>query len=180
MTDIQHLGLLAAVLASQSEPEGFEPLTDERIRQALTTGPRLTADEKRLLWSSPDARAHFLTIRRQVRLDLSEAIASAGLGTSDMRLAASGSSSQDEVTGRGFTVSLFRDEAFEDEWSISVELSQEYLKFLPAETPVTLQDTGGLIWARGIPDVYNRIGATWQASETPQERLKRFTLRLEP
>lgn len=176
----EHFDLIAAVLASQAEPEDAIELTDERIREALTGGPRFTNEEKLLLWTSPDARDHFLTIRRQVRLDLSQAVTRSGLGTSETRLAASGASSQEEIAGNGFIVSLFRDEEFAEEWSISVELTDDYLTLLPAGTPVTLQDTGGMIWARGVPDDHNRLGAVWTAEESPFDRLGRHTLRLDP
>jgi hypothetical protein len=180
MTMTPQQSLLAAILNSQSEPEDAVAFTDERLREALTTGPGFTTEEKKLLWSSPDARDHFLTIREQVRLDLSEAVRKAGLGTSEMRLAASGSASEQEISGAGFIVSIFRDEAFGDEWSISVELSQEYLSLLAAGTTVSLQDTGGMVWARGKPDVHSRIGAQWTALDTPMQRLARFSLRLDP
>jgi len=180
MTKPEHLDLIAAVLASQSEPEGAEAMTDDRIREALTGGPRFTNEEKRLLWTSPDTRDQFLAIRRQVRLDLSEAVARAGLGTSEMRLAASGSSSEEEIIGNGFVVMLFRDEEFAEQYSVSVELAEDYLKLLPAETPVALEDTGGLVWARGVPDAYRRIGAIWTHDEAPKARLSRYKLRLNP
>lgn len=180
MNKTQQTELLAAILASQSEPEGADLLSDDRIREALTTGPRLSTAEKRLLWTSPDARDHFLAIRKQVRLDMSEAVSRAGLGFSERRLAASGSSSEEEIVGKGFVVSLFRDQDFADQWALSVELSDEYLRLLPPETPVTLQDTGGVVWARGVPDIQSRIGATWTADEPPMARLRNHTLRLDP
>ncbi len=180
MNKTQQMKLLAAILASQPEPSDSAVLTDERIREALLKGPRLTTAEKKLLWASRDAREHFLAIRKQVRLDLSEIVASKGLGTSELRLAASGSGSENEIRGNGFIVTVYRDHDFANQWSVSVQLLPVYLSLLPRQTPISLQDTGGVVWARGVPDVHNMIGAIWTAEEAPLDRLKIHKLRLDP
>jgi hypothetical protein len=172
--------LLAAILATQPEDPAMGTLSEERVRAALTGGPPLTGAERRLIWFSPDARHLFLTVRRAVRMDLKERIRDAGLGHADQRLAASGGEGE-EIAGHGFSVTLFNDGVPGSEWSISVQLSAEYLALLPPGTAVELSDSGGAVWASGIPDSLGCISAIWSvADESPRARLQRFSLRLDP
>ncbi len=180
MTHRFNTKLLAAVLAAQDEPKAGERFTDARLREALTGGRPLTSDERKLVWFSPDARDHFLRIRRQVRREIREQVREAGLGYMDHRLAASGGAQQ-EVSGRGFTVTIFHDDIPGEEWSISVQLDPAYRDLLPPSTVVALKDTGGTIWASGVPDDQGRIGGVWEhAGETPHDRLAAHSLVLEP
>ena len=173
-------GLLNLLLSGQTEPEASGRFTDERLREALTGGPPLTADERRLIWISPDARDHFLRVRRQVRRELRQRVRAAGLGYMDERLAASGGPIQ-EVAGRGFIVTIFKNDDAGKEWSISVQLDPTYLQLLPPSSVVTLKDSDGAVWASGVPDEQGRIGSEWmQAGETPEERLTRYRLVLDP
>lgn len=171
--------LFADILRGQDSAEGS--FTDERIRSALAGNPPLSVDERLVLWSSPDARDHFLAVRREVRRELAEAFAGAGLGYSERRLAASGDGDDvQQVEGKGFSVVVFHDNLPGAEWSILCQLESTYLATLPPRTVVTLRDSGGLIWASGVPDDQGCFGGAWtEQSEAPAERLKGHTLRLE-
>jgi hypothetical protein len=172
--------LLQAILDSQREGRLDNTLSEERVRDALTVGPPLTAAEKRLIWFSPDARHLFLTVRRAVRAGLRERVRDAGLGRADQRLAASGGDA-DEIVGKGFIVRAFKDDVPGANWSIFLELAPEYRELLPAETTVVLRDSGGVVWAAGVPDSLGCISAEWTLEdESPRSRLQNFSLRLEP
>ena len=180
MTNRFNTKLLAAILAGQQEPKAAARFTDERLREALTGVRPLTVDERKLVWASPDARDHFLRVRRQVRRELHAQVREAGLGYTDYRLAASGGETQ-EVSGRGFTVTIFHDDIPGEEWSISVQLETAYRELLPPSMVVTLKDAGGAIWASGVPDEQGRIGGVWSlVGETPHDRLAAHSLTLDP
>jgi hypothetical protein len=176
----QRTKLFGDILRNQPNRDGS--FTDERIRAALAGRPPLTSDERLLIWSSPDARAHFLAVRREVRRELSDVVRASDLGYSERRLAAAGGDGEaQEVQGKGFSVMIFHDDIPGEEWSISCQLETAYRAPLPPRTMVTLNDTGGLVWASGIPDDEGRFGGVWtHKGETPAERLKRHTLWLDP
>src|ERR1700754_838033 len=115
MTDSHELRLLAAVLKGQDDSETNGTLTIFRVRQALTAGPPLTEEERKLIWLSPTARQVFLSVRRQVRADITRRVRAAGLGTAERRLAASGGDTE-VIVGNGFVVSIFRDDIPGAEW----------------------------------------------------------------
>ena len=180
MIDRYDTKFLAAILALQDESKAGGTLTEDRARQALTVGPPLTIEERRLIWLSPDARDLFLAVRRQVRADMMERVRDAGLGTVTRRLAASGSDTE-EVSGAGFTVTIFHDDVPGSEWSISVELGEAYRTIVGPETVVVLKDAGGHVWASGVPDSRGCFSGVWERNvETPQQRLQKFDLMLEP
>ena len=172
--------LFAEILRGQTPSDGT--FTDERIRAALAGNQPLTVEERLLLWSSPDARDHFLAVRRQQRRELSDAMREADLGYSERQLAAAGGDNEaQEVQGRGFSVMIFHDDLPGQEWSISCQLDPTYSRVLPPRTVVTLRDVGGLLWVSGVPDDHRCINGVWQhKGETPGGRLLRHTLRLDP
>ena len=180
MIDRYDTKFLAAILALQDESKATGVLTETRARQALTDGPPLTIEERRLIWLSPDARDLFLAVRRQVRADMMERIRNAGLGVASRRLAASGGDTE-EIVGEGFTVSIFHDDVPGGEWSISVELEEAYRALIGPETVVILKDAGGHVWASGVPDSRGCFSGVWDlVNETPQQRLQKFNLMLQP
>lgn len=179
MTTSFNARLLAAIFATQDESKADGILTEERVREALTDGPVLTVEERRLIWLSPDARELFLAVRRQVRADMLERVRDAGLGTAERRLAASGGDTE-EIAGNGFTVTIFHDDVPGAAWSISVELSAEYRALVGAATTVVLRDSGGHVWAAGIPDSHGCFSAIWELSEAPLQRLQKYDLLLQP
>jgi hypothetical protein len=172
--------LLSLILEGQEEGRVPGILTEERARAALTSGPPLTQNERRLIWMSPDARDLFLSVRRSLRAELSDRVREAGLGVAERRLAASGGDI-DEVAGAGFTVTIFKDDGAEGGWSISVQLEDAYTQLIGPNTTVLLRDSGGVAWATGVPDSRGCIGGIWQqAGESPRTRLQKFSLLLEP
>ena len=180
MSNIHDLRLLAAILQGQDDSEASSTLTIFRVRQALTAGPPLTEDEQKLIWLSPNARQAFLSVRRQVRADITKRVRAAGLGTAERRLAASGGDTE-VIVCNGFVVSIFRDDIPGAEWSVSVSLEPEYLALVGTTTSVILRDSGGHVWASGVPSLQRTISAVWNlANDPPLRRLQRFDLALEP
>ncbi|MBJ7402192.1 hypothetical protein TSA1_26665 [Bradyrhizobium nitroreducens] len=180
MTNRYNTRLLSAILGTQDERKATGALSEERARQALTVGPPLSPDERRLIWMSPDARDVFLAVRRQVRADAMERVRDAGLGTAERRLAASGGNA-DEIVGNGFTVTVFRDDIPGAEWSVSLQLAPEYLALIGSSTAIVLRDSGGHVWVSGLPDSQGCVSVVWELStESPRSRLQRFSLALEP
>jgi len=172
--------LIADILRGQENSDGS--FTDDRIRAALAGKPPLSVDERLLLWSSPDARAHFLSVRREFRRELTERFRSEDLGYLERALAAAGGEDDAEkFQGNGFSVMIFHDNLPGEEWSISCQLDPAYSDILPPRTVVTLRDTGDLVWASGVPDDQGRFGGVWTyRGETPVQRLKRNALWLDP
>lgn len=181
MKDSDRFRLLDAILASQTEGAAGAVIEEDRIRQALTDGPGFTDAEKRILWLSPDTRSLFLEVRREIRQDLSDRVRAAGYGEPKRLLAASGGESEERISGHGWTLWIFHDDIPGSEWSLSLQLAEDYMRLLPAQTIVALKDSGGQTWLSGIPDSSRRIEMVWgNDSESPFGRLKRYDLFVEP
>jgi hypothetical protein len=181
MKDADRFRLLDAILASQTEGAAGAVIEEKRIRQVLTDGPRFTDAEKRILWLSPDTRALFLEVRREIRQDLSDRVRAAGFGEPKRLLAASGGQSEERITGHGWALWIFHDDIPGAEWSLSLQLEEDYLRLLPRHTVVALKDSGGKIWLAGKPDDNRQIEAVWDDnSESPYDRLRKYELNIEP
>lgn len=181
MTDrTTHRRLLAELLEMQEEPVPAAPaFTEARIRAAVTGAQPLSREEKRTLWTSPDARHHYLAVRRIVLAELRESMRGEGLGRAETRRAASGMG-DGRIEGAGFAVVVLAPDGEGAPWSILVELGERYAERLPTGLTVTLRDDGGLVWASGVPDETRRFGGEWTQSETPWARHAAFGLSLDP
>jgi hypothetical protein len=181
MKDADRFRLLDAILASQTEGVAGAVIDEERIRQALTDGPRFSDAEKRILWLSPDTRALFLEVRREIRQDLADRVRTAGYGEPKRLLAASGDGSEERITGHGWELWIFHDDIPGAEWSLSLQLEDGYMRLLPPQTVVALKDSGGKTWLSGVADSNRQIQAVWEDNaESPFGRLKKYALIVEP
>jgi hypothetical protein len=181
MKNSDRLRLLNAILASQSEGVAGAVIAEDRLRQALTDGPPFTREEKRILWLSPDTRALLVMVRREVQAQIADRVKAAGYGQPVRLLAAAGGNDYEKISGSGWTLQIFRDDIPGAEWSLSLELDDDYAKLLPLLATVTLRDSGGQTWISGSFDASRRIEGIWPlASETPFDRLKRYALMISP
>ena len=180
MTNRYNMRLLAEILGEQDESRATGTLSEERAYAALTVGPKLTAEERRLIWHSPDARNLFLSVYQRVRLDVMERTRAAGYGGTERRIAASGGDFE-EISGKGYVVSIFRDDIPGAEWSVSVVVEADYLAIVGPETTVVLRDSGGHVWAMGVPNAQRSISQVWTLQDDPPHaRLSRYGLELAP
>ena len=180
MNDNERFVLLGAILDSQIEGAASDIITEPRIRQALTDGPRFTDTEKRILWLSPDTRALFLEVRREIRQELSDRVKASGYGEPKRLLAASGGGEEERISGDGWSLWIFHDDIPGSEWSLSLHLDQDYMTLLPKSTLIVLRDGGGKTWLSGVPDSSHQIESVWDDDESPYDRLKKFSLVVDP
>ncbi|MCY1294507.1 hypothetical protein D9M70_438050 [compost metagenome] len=153
-------------------------VTHERIRQALTTGPGFTEDERRLLWFSPDVRETYFDVRGRLDREIQDQLHLAGYGEELRMRAASGSGDVHTIIGKGYALTVFHDHiGGADEWSLSLQLDDAFKSRLFPLTAIRLFDSGGLTWLRGIPDEVGHIGSIWEEpAEIPLERAARYGL----
>ncbi|WP_126909134.1 hypothetical protein [Rhizobium chutanense] len=173
--------MLDAILDAQAEGAAGAVIEEWRIKQALTNGPSFTDAEKRILWLSPDTRALFMDIRREVRSEVRAKASEAGYGAPIRLLAASGDRREERIDGSGWSLWIFHDDIPGSEWSLSLELAENYVALLPKKMAVKLKDSGEKTWISGLPDGNRRIDAVWdEQKESPFERLRHYALSLDP
>lgn len=171
------LAALAAALEHQTGAEVHGVITYERMYEALTDGPKFSQDERRLLWFSPDVRALYAQVRRSVDRETSAKLREAGYGEELHLRAAADTAEVQTIRGKGYVLTIFRDDEPEEEWSLSLRLEPALRSILPSRSVVKLADLGGLTWVEGIPDGAGQISALWQnKDETPIARAVRFGL----
>jgi hypothetical protein len=170
-------GLFRAVLAVQDEDGRGAELTEERVRDVLLGLNVFTADEERMLATSPLARDTYaevvedLQIERQV---FEERHKAAGLKTSTSPLLVA-ESEQDliEIVSDDFSVTV-RSHPVSDEWIITLKLHDRFREIVRAEDVLTLVDDTDVTWVRGQVNDYGEIHSyCWPCKETPAERIKK-------
>lgn len=177
--DNLELAVLAAALENQSNaPSGF--ITEQRIREALTTGPAFTKEERSLLWLSPDVREIYFEVREMLSREHQDELYVAGYGRPLSLRAASGAGDVETIQGKGYALTIFHDRiGDQEEWSLSLQLDDDFRSRLRPGTAVRLYDSGGLTWVKGFPDEVGQIGTLWQhADETPMARAVNYQLYL--
>lgn len=173
--------LLSEILETQVESGQFGAIDEERLRQALTSGPPLSNEEQSLLLLSPVARSDYKRIRREIRENLTSRLINRSVELELLPLAAATDEEKVIMQGNGFNVTLYRQDNLGIPWVILVQLGTFYLQALNPMTVLRLVDSGGLEWLRGKPDANGEITATWDDPETDiLARSRRFSLTLEP
>ena len=162
--------LLAEILEAQLGRAEAENIPQERIVEALTRGPGLTNEEKRLLWLSPEARDTYLAIRRRLSRSLEQRLRDRGIEMETTLLAASGGETDNfSCEGEGWTVVAQKDGG---EWIVSLHLKETARQAIPPMTTLQLVDKGGVEWLRGRPDESGDINAVWpHARMSPADRV---------
>lgn len=169
--------LLAAVLAAQIDG-GRDDFDAEASLERLRRGEPLGPEDRRLLLSSPAARA-----RMSEALGIADAALAARARAAQIELEALPlvAASHDAVTtveARGWRLSIFREDLPRMAWSLTLQLGDEIGRLAPARVRVV--DEGGLCWIEGRPDARAELSAPWPlAANTPIERLASHRLHLE-
>lgn len=177
--DNLELVVLAAALENQTDPPpGF--ITEERMREALTKGPSFTREERRLLWLSPDVREIYFEVRDMMDREQQDALYLAGYGRPLSLRAASGMSDVETIEGKGYVLTIFHDRiGDQEEWSLSLQLDEDFRSRLKPGTMVRFYDSGGVTWVKGLPDEVGQIGGLWPyIHETPMNRAANYQLYL--
>jgi len=174
--------LLSEILETQLETGQYGSIDEQRLFQALTTGPALTDEEQSLLLLSPVARSDFKRIGAAIKKELESRVQEYQVGQEILPLAAATVGQKKVVfQGNGFTVTLYRQDKIGIPWVILVQLGSDWLRVIHPMTTLRLVDSGGLEWLRGSPDPNGEITATWDDHETDiLARSRRFYLLLEP
>lgn len=173
--------LLSELLDPQLETGQYGVITEKRLREALTLGPPLDEREQSLLLLSPVVREDYRRIRQEIRSELSKKLEMNNVAMEIMPLAAASTGDKVVMKGKGFTVTLYRQEGLGVPWIILVQLGDAYMQTLNPMSILRLMDSGGLEWLRGRPDECGEITATWNDDQTDLiARSRRFSLRLEP
>lgn len=173
------LAVLSAVLEHQTGEDIVGIITEERLHEALTTGPEFSAEERRLLWFSPDVRETYFTVRESLDREMRDDLVVNGYGHEQRLRTASSSTDVEFIEGQGYRLSIFRDLIGDQtEWTLSLQLEETFRSRLFARTVVRFYDSGGVTWVKGIPDEMGQIGAVWEHEESPMERASKYGLSL--
>ncbi len=173
--------LLAAVLDRQLESGKHTMITQERLREMVTTGPSLTEAEKKVLLLSPVARHDYAKMCTKIHKELNERLQRHGVKNEILPLAAATTDDKVVLKGADFNVTLFNKTEIGIPWVILIQLGSSYLRTVNPMTQLRLVDSGGLEWLRGRPDSNGELTGVWQDDETDLlRRARRFTLFLEP
>lgn len=176
--DRLELAALAAALEQQVEGPDLGVISADRIREALTTGPDFSAEEQRLLWFSPDVRESYFSVRESLDREIQDQLHVDGFGEGLGLRAASSVSDVQTIEGRGYVLTIFHDQIGDQhEWSLSLQLDEDFRSRLFAKTVVRFYDSGGVTWLKGVPDQIGQIGGLWEVSdETPLDRAAKYQL----
>lgn len=173
--------LLAEMLNSQVETGKFGVIEVSRLKEALTTGPDFTENEKSILLISPVARDDYLRLRKEISQQILNDLETSDISNELLPLAAATDEDTIVMEGNGFDVILYKKEDLGIPWLILVQLHQSFLDKLNPMTVIRLVDSGGLEWLRGRPDSSGEIMGSWEDIETDiLARSKRYSLFLEP
>ncbi len=172
--------LLARVLDLQ--PLDEKPLISEgRFRAALTTGPALTREESRVLWTSPATRDRYVRTKAALTSEVSSRLSDHGVGRALFALAAGSDDVVHYLAGDSFSVTVIKADLPDVDWLISLKLEPSYREHLPVLMPVALRDGGGLIWITGTPDAEGQLSGEWiHKGVSPLDRVREHGLVLEP
>ena len=172
--------LLADLLAGQEEDGRAEPISPERLYQALTTGPALAPDERTRIWQSPLVRQDYLEAKRRIRAEIADRWIRDGVQTTLQAQAASTQTEVMAVDGPDFAVSIYRHHDEDGSWVVLLKLKRALLGSAYPLVGVRLVDSGGQEWLKGIPNSLGEISQEWTDSEaTPADRLRSHELVLQ-
>ena len=173
--------LLVEVLDGQVESGAFGVIRETRLREAMTSGPDLTQQERSLLLLSPVARSDYRRIRNEVLQDTRDRIKRHNVEMNLLPLAATTEEETVVLRSSGFTVTLYSKEELGFPWIILVQLDASYRQAINPMTTLRIADAGGLEWVRGRPDSNGEMTGAWYDTEVDLlERARRFSLVLEP
>lgn len=173
--------LLAGVLDGQIESGTYGEISEDRLKQAMTSGPDFTLEEQRLFMLSPLARADRARMKKKLLKEMNIRLEQQEVEKELIPLAAATEADSVVLRGNGFSVTLYRQENTHVTWVILLQLENNYRRAINTMTSLRLTDSGGLEWLRGRPDSNGEITASWDDVETDLlERARRFTLLLEP
>lgn len=172
--------LLSGILDQQIESGVHSVISEDRLREAITSGPDFTDEEQRLFLVSSMAREDR---RRAKRAVLDETLEKLKLQRVEMELLPLAASTVDDTVvlkGSGFSVTLYRRDEIGVPWIILVQLDRDFRQAINPLTVLRLVDSGGLEWLRGRADNNGELTGAWNDPETDLlERVRRFSLTLE-
>ena len=180
-------GLLGEILRSQPDrPEAvIEPFRDtpgdtRRLREAINGRRPLNADERGQLLRSPRARARFVRVATELRAETRAHWRRSGIIPDLVYQAAADNEIRPVKVedNPDFGVSLYPLDPQGRSWTVSLRLSPRVMDGLPGQ--VRLLDSDGGLWLQGRPDDDGEISADWPLPGSPLERLRRFSLSIEP
>lgn len=173
--------LLSKILDTQIETGQYRGINEQRLRQALTTGPGLDHEEQSLLLLSPVIRHDYKRIRHEIKKELTQQLQNQGVEMQLLAFAAASTEDKVVMQNNGFSVTLYRQNDIGIPWIILVQLGPSYIQAINPMTILRLVDSGGLEWLRGKPDANGEITGTWDDTKTDiLARSRRFSLALEP
>lgn len=183
MTNQATRKLISAILARQLETGRYGEIRQDRLREALTTGPALSEAERSILLLSPVAREDWNQASKEIADELRERWAALDIELKLVPLAAATESDAPVIAlnGDGFSVVLYRQDGEGHSWVILVQLGTQIRNTIDPMTRLRLVDDGGLEWMEGQPDSSGEMTALWQdVKENLADRARRYCLILEP
>jgi len=172
--------LFAAMLEQQLVEKETRVLDDRRMRESLTTGPKLSDEEKALLIRSPLARYRYQEIQREIAEEISDILERRNIDTRIVPLAAADHAGEQVFSCTGYKVILYEKKQYGIPWLILLQLDKAFQESIHPLTVLRLVDSGGLEWMRGRPDSNGELTASWSHADTDlRERAKQYSLNLE-
>jgi len=177
--------LFRAVLAVQDEDGQGAELTEERVRAVLLGLDVFTADEERMLATSPLARDTYAEVFEEVEIErqvFRQRCEQARLNTNTgVLLAAAGGHDPIEIPSDDFSVTI-RSHPVSEGWIVTLTLRDRFRRMARAEDVLALVDDQGVTWLRGQVNTFGEINSyEWPYDETPAERIQKsgFALRVQ-
>ncbi|HID46896.1 MAG TPA: hypothetical protein EYP34_14240 [Chromatiaceae bacterium] len=172
--------LFSAMLDQQYVSRETRALSDERMRETLTTGPELTGKEKELLIRSPLARYCYQDMQSAIAEEITDALQQGNISTHILPLAAADHADTHSFSCTGYKVILYDKKKYGIPWVILLQLDKSFQEAINPLTVLRLVDSGGLEWMRGRPDANGELTASWTHADTDLlERAKQYSLNLE-
>ncbi len=174
--------LLLDLLNGQVDSGEGLSLSEARIEQALTIGPRFSDRESHLLWRAPLARASLRRVRDRLCQDVVKHWQLAGIEpVAEFKAAADDIDEVIKVRGNGFSLTIFPDTDPTMPWILSLQIDSELQSDMPTGLRFQLLDSGGMVWLKGRPNSRGEINEGWfDTTTSPRARLLAHHLRLTP
>lgn len=175
--------LLDEVLALQNEDGRGAELTEERVREVLLRHDTFTAEEERLLRTSPLARLTYAEAAEDLQAGreaaFRERCARASVNTEIVSLAASGGG-YPRFSNDDFIVELDHHPET-DGWVVTLTLLDRVHQIVDPNEVLVLEDDQGATWLRGQVNSFGQIHSyEWSLDDDPAQRARRdgFKLRV--
>jgi hypothetical protein len=176
--------LLDEILGLQDEDGRGAALTEERVRDVLLGRDAFTAQEERLLMTSPLARLTYAEAAEDLKIERAafrQRCEAANVVTTTAQTLLAAESSDESFTrqSRDFIVSVRPHPIAAGGWVITLTLGERFQHIVCEKDVLALVDDRDETWLRGEVNCYGEIHCyDWPYAGTPADRMRRNDLAL--